>query len=35
MASDNPQIVFGPVCTPDGCPVADEVFAVNNADPLT
>lgn len=32
---DDPQIVFGLVCTPDGCPVAVEVFAGNTADPAT
>jgi len=32
---DDPQIVFGLVCTPEGCPVAVEVFAGNTADPAT
>jgi hypothetical protein len=32
---DDPQIVFGLVCSPDGCPVAVEVFAGNTADPAT
>ncbi len=32
---DDPQIVFGLICTPDGCPVAVEVFAGNTADPAT
>jgi transposase len=32
---DDPQIVFGLVCTPDGCPVTVEVFAGNTADPAT
>ena len=32
---DDPQIVFGLVCTPDGCPVAVEVFAGNTTDPAT
>ncbi|MFJ1260951.1 IS1634 family transposase [Cupriavidus sp. CuC1] len=30
-----PQIVFGLVCTPQGCPLAVEVFAGNTADPTT
>jgi transposase len=29
------QIVYGLLCTPDGCPVAVEVFAGNTADPMT
>jgi len=32
---DDPQIVFGLVCTSDGCPIAVEVFAGNTADPAT
>jgi hypothetical protein len=32
---DDPQIVFGLVCTPEGCPVAVEVFTGNTADPAT
>ncbi|MEO7108757.1 MAG: IS1634 family transposase [Rhodoferax sp.] len=32
---DDPQIVFGLVCTPDGCPIAVEVFKGNTADPAT
>src|SRR5690349_9838008 len=32
---DDPQIVFGLICTSDGCPVAVEVFAGNTADPAT
>ncbi|MGH8789972.1 MAG: IS1634 family transposase [Cupriavidus necator] len=32
---DDPQIVFGLVCTREGCPVAVEVFAGNTADPAT
>ncbi|QUN32346.1 hypothetical protein KB879_32055 (plasmid) [Cupriavidus sp. KK10] len=34
-SSTDPQIVFGLVCTPEGCPVAVEVFAGNTADPAT
>jgi transposase len=30
-----PQIVYGLLCAPDGCPVAIEVFAGNTADPVT
>jgi hypothetical protein len=30
-----PQIVFGVLCTPQGCPIAVEVFAGNTADPST
>lgn len=30
-----PQIVYGLLCSPDGCPVAIEVFAGNTADPNT
>jgi hypothetical protein len=30
-----PQIVFGLLCTADGCPVAVEVFEGNTADPAT
>jgi transposase len=29
------QIVYGLLCTPDGCPVAVEVFAGDTADPMT
>jgi len=29
------QIVFGALCTPEGCPVAVEVFAGNTGDPST
>ena len=32
---DKPQIVFGLLCSSDGCPVAVEVFAGNTADPKT
>lgn len=32
---DDPQIVFGLVCTAEGCPVAVEVFKGNTADPAT
>ena len=32
---DDPQIVFGLICTSQGCPVAVEVFAGNTADPAT
>lgn len=32
---DDPQIVFGLVCTAAGCPVAVEVFPGNTADPAT
>jgi Transposase DDE domain len=32
---DDPQIVFGLICTPEGCPLAVEVFAGNTADPAT
>lgn len=32
---DDPQIVFGLVCTDQGCPVAVEVFKGNTADPAT
>src|SRR5204862_443565 len=32
---DRPQIVIGLMCAADGCPVADEVFEGNTADPLT
>ena len=32
---DRPQIVFGLMCTPDGCPVAVEVFEGNLGDPTT
>lgn len=30
-----PQIVYGLLCAPDGCPVAVEVFSGNTADPTT
>ena len=30
-----PQIVYGLLCTPDGCPVTVEVFPGNTADPKT
>jgi transposase len=30
-----PQIVYGLLCAPDGCPVAIEVFSGNTADPAT
>ena len=30
-----PQIVYGLLCSPDGCPVAIEVFEGNTADPKT
>ena len=32
---DDAQIVFGLICTVEGCPVAVEVFAGNTADPKT
>ena len=32
---DDPQIVFGLVCTAQGCPIAVEVFNGNTADPAT
>jgi hypothetical protein len=32
---DRPQIVFGLLCTPEGCPVAVEVFEGNLGDPKT
>ena len=32
---DDPQIVFGLVCTSQGCPIAVEVFKGNTADPAT
>jgi hypothetical protein len=32
---DDPQIVFGLICTAAGCPIAVEVFAGNTADPAT
>jgi hypothetical protein len=32
---DDPQIVFGLICTSEGCPIAVEVFAGNTADPAT
>jgi hypothetical protein len=32
---DDPQIVFGLICTGQGCPIAVEVFAGNIADPAT
>ena len=33
--SDRPQITYGLLCNPDGCPVAVEVFPGNCADPST
>lgn len=32
---DDPQIVFGLVCSAQGCPIAVEVFKGNTADPAT
>ena len=32
---DDPQIVFGLICSPEGCPVAVTVFPGNTADPAT
>jgi hypothetical protein len=32
---DRPQIIFGLMCTPEGCPVAVEVFEGNFGDPST
>ena len=32
---DEPQIVYGLLCSPDGCPVSIEVFSGNTADPAT
>lgn len=32
---DDPQIVFGLVCTSEGCPIAVQVFKGNTADPAT
>lgn len=32
---DDPQIVFGLICTSEGCPIAVEVFKGNTADPAT
>ncbi len=32
---DRQQMVFGLLCTPDGCPVAVQVFPGNTADPTT
>ncbi len=32
---DRQQLVFGLLCSPDGCPVAVEVFPGNTADPTT
>ena len=32
---DDPQIVFGLICTATGCPIAVEVFKGNTADPAT
>lgn len=32
---DDPQIVFGLICTAEGCPIAVEVFKGNTADPAT
>jgi hypothetical protein len=33
--SDRPQIVYGLLCSREGCPVAIEVFEGNTADPMT
>ena len=32
---DRPQIVYGLLCSPDGCPIAVQAFAGNTADPTT
>jgi transposase len=32
---DDPQIVFGLLCSAEGCPIAVEVFEGNTADPVT
>jgi len=32
---DDPQIVFGLICSSEGCPIAVEVFPGNTADPAT
>jgi hypothetical protein len=32
---DDPQIVFGLICTGEGCPIAVQVFPGNTADPAT
>ena len=32
---DDPQIVFGLICTSEGCPISVEVFKGNTADPAT
>ena len=32
---DDPQIVFGLICTTEGCPIAIEVFPGNTGDPAT
>lgn len=32
---DDPQIVFGLICSAEGCPIAVEVFAGNTGDPAT
>ena len=32
---DEPQIIYGLLCAPDGCPIAIEVFPGNTADPTT
>jgi transposase len=32
---DDPQIVFGLICSAEGCPIAVEVFPGNTADPAT
>jgi DDE family transposase len=32
---DDPQIVFGLICTAQGCPIAVEIFPGNTADPAT
>ena len=33
--ADRPQIVYGLLCSPEGCPVAVQAFAGNTADPST
>ncbi len=30
---EEPQIVYGLLCAPDGCPITIEVFSGNRADP--
>ncbi|MCY4535887.1 MAG: IS1634 family transposase, partial [Bryobacterales bacterium] len=32
---DRPQIVYGLLCSPEGCPIAVQAFAGNTADPAT